>query len=130
MLLDVLPGASVASSRPHNAVEIASVKALRAALASRLRPSQPMYTRLDWWYNTGNAGELIALGTPTGASKDCLAECRLICDSRVRAPVRDSRPAPRRRVGAPLPRGRAALLEPRLRPPVRRLPRTQGLQAS
>ena len=97
MLLDVLPGASVASSRPHNAVEIASVKALRAALASRPRPSQPMYTRLDWWYNTGNAGELIALGTPTGASKDCLAECRLICDSRFRAPVRDSRPAPRRR---------------------------------
>ena len=62
-LLEVLPRASVASARPPGVREISTVAELRAVLISRPPATQPLYTRLDWWYNTGNAAELLRLAT-------------------------------------------------------------------
>ena len=61
--LEVLPRASVSTARPPAVREISSVAGLRAVLGSRPPSTQPLYTRLDWWYNTGNAAELIRLAT-------------------------------------------------------------------
>ena len=60
-LLEVLPRASVASARPPGVREISSVAQLRDVLRSRPPAAQPLYTRLDWWYNTGNAARLAEL---------------------------------------------------------------------
>ena len=49
----MLPRASVASARPPGVREISSVAELRAVLASRPPATQPLYTRLDWWYSLG-----------------------------------------------------------------------------
>ena len=62
-LLEVLPRASVVSAPrvaslhlPHT---IASVEELDAALHSPPPASTPLYTRLDWWFNTGNVVGLL-----------------------------------------------------------------------
>lgn len=57
-LLEVLPRASVVSAPRiaslHFTHTIATVEELDAALRTPPPASTPLYTRLDWWYNTGN----------------------------------------------------------------------------